>query len=345
MGHGSGAWPTKALTPTERETAIRRFLADAGWAAAERAPLAGDASFRRYERLHRDDRTAVLMDAPPPQEDIRPFTKIARHLVAEGFSAPRIVAEDANTGLLLLEDLGDATFSRVLAGGADEVTHYQAAIDVIVDVQSRSVPEGIAPYDEAVLLREADLLIDWYLPAVKGHPVAEAARAAYHAAWRTLFPAADLGPAVLVLRDYHADNLMWMPDRTGVSKVGLLDFQDALAGSRAYDVVSLLEDARRDVSPKIADAMIRRYVGAVPGLDEARFRTAYAVLGAQRNAKIIGIFTRLWKRDGKPVYLDLIPRVWGLLEGDLAHPALMPVRDWFDREIPAALRRPPRPGS
>jgi len=328
---------------TDRETLIRAFLDAQGWGDAERSNLADDASFRRYERLNRTDRPMVLMDAPPPQEDVRPFTAIARHLTALGYSAPKIEAEDAEAGLLLLEDLGDNTYTRALNAGTNPEKLYGAAIDLLADLRRHPPPADLAPYDEAACLAEADLLIDWFLPAVTGQETEELVREAYHAAWRAVLDKADLGPPVLVLRDYHADNLMWLPNRKDCARVGLLDFQDALAGSPAYDLVSLLEDIRRDVEPTLAEAMIVRYLAAAPDLDARRFRDAYAVLGGQRNAKIVGIFTRLWRRDGKAGYLDLIPRGWRLLEHDLAQPALAPVRAWFDEHVPSHLRRAPTP--
>ncbi|MBL28633.1 MAG: aminoglycoside phosphotransferase [Rhodospirillaceae bacterium] len=328
--------------PSERGEAISAFLADAGWGGVAVVPLAGDASFRRYFRLEDGGRRAVLMDAPPPHEDVRPFAAMGRHLSGLGYSAPAILAEDAETGLLLLEDLGDATYTRCLATGGDEPALYAAAVDLLADLHRAAPPASLAPYDEAAYLREADLLIDWFWPAVDPGANPDAVRAAYHDAWRAVLPEWRANDVVLVLRDYHADNLMWLPDRSGHARVGLLDFQDALAGSPAYDVVSLLEDARRDVRPALADAMIGRYCRAA-GCDEEGFRASYAILGAQRNAKIVGIFTRLARRDGKPLYLDLIPRVWRLLEGDLGHPALAPVRAWFDATIPPEKRGRPRP--
>jgi aminoglycoside/choline kinase family phosphotransferase len=328
---------------TDRASLTRGFLAAHGWADAKRSRLAGDASFRRYERLSRADCRMVLMDAPPPQEDVRPFTAVARHLVALGYSAPKIEAEDTAAGFLLLEDLGDSTYSRTLNAGADAAMLYAAAIDLLADLRRHSAPAGLATYDETVYLAEADLLIDWFLPAVTGRETEAPVRATYHAAWRAVLSKASLGAPVLVLRDYHADNLMWLPERTGPARVGLLDFQDALAGSPAYDLVSLLEDVRRDVAQELVEAMIGRYLKSAPEIDAARFRDAYAVLGGQRNAKIVGIFTRLWLRDGKAGYLDLIPRAWRLLEHDLAQPALAPVRAWFDEHVPPALRRAPTP--
>ena len=327
--------------PADRARRAAAFLDAAGWGGATRRPLAGDASFRRYERLERGAARAVLMDAPPP-EDVRPFRAVADWLAAQGYGAPRIFAADDEAGLLLLEDLGDSTYSRALDGGADPAPLYAAATDLLADLHRRPPPPGLAPYDEAALLAEADLLLDWFLPA-RGAPPGAAARAAFHAAWRAVLPAAAVGAPVTVLRDYHADNLMWLPHRAGLARVGLLDFQDALAGSPAYDLVSLLEDARRDVPAALAEAMRARYLAAMPDVDPAAFRAACDVLGAQRNAKIVGIFTRLWKRDGKAGYLALVPRVWRLLEGGLARPALAPVRAWFDEHVPPALRGAPAP--
>ena len=324
----------------ERAERIRRFLADAGWPAAERRPLAGDASFRRYDRVHDGKRRAVLMDAPPEHEDVRPFVRVARHLADHGLSAPAILAADEAAGLLLLEDLGDDLYTRVLRQGADEATLYAVAVDVLAGLHDGARPLDVPPYDDARLIAEADLLLDWFLPAVERGPVAEETRAAYHAAWAAVLPIARAVPVRLVLRDYHADNLIWLPERDGARRCGLLDFQDAVTGPLAYDLVSLLEDARRDVAPATAARTIERYL-AQSSCDRAAFGAAYAVLGAQRNAKIIGIFTRLWRRDGKPLYLDYMPRVWAHLDRDLAHPALEPVRRWFADHCPPACRRRP----
>lgn len=323
-----------------REAAIDAFLTGAGWEAARREKLPGDASFRRYVRLHLPEGSAMLMDAPPVHEDVRPFARVARHLTAMGYSAPRLLAGDEDAGFLLLEDLGDATYTRELARGADERALYAMAVDLLIDLHRRTdaVASGIPPYDDARLLAEAALLIDWYMPAATDAAVAGDARESYLAAWRAVLPLARRIPDTLVLRDYHVDNLMVVAGRAGLAACGLLDFQDAVIGPASYDLVSLLEDARRDLAPGLVDAMLARYLAAFPKLDAEAFRASYAILGAQRNAKIIGIFTRLCRRDGKPRYLAHIPRVWRLLEGDLAHPALAPVRAWFDRHLPPDRR-------
>ncbi len=330
-----------------RDDVIQAFLEAQGWGAAERRILAADASFRRYLRLQRAGERAVLMDAPPP-EDVRPFERVSGLLLGLGLSAPRPLAVDEDAGLMLLEDLGDATFTRVLARGDDEAALYRLAIDTLIALHrgwSQDLPgaEDLPEYDEARLLEEAVLLTDWFLPALRGAATPAPLRDSYIEAWREVFPVARALPETLVLRDYHVDNLMVLEGRAGVAACGLLDFQDAVRGSPAYDLVSLLEDARRDIAPSLVEEMFERYHAAFEGLDGELLRAAMSVLGAQRNAKIIGIFTRLDRRDHKPDYLTHIPRVWRLLQGDLAHPALAPVRAWFDREIPAAERiAPPR---
>lgn len=326
---------------TDRSTTIDGFLAGHGWGAAERHPLAGDASFRRYVRLRRGADRAMLMDAPPPEEDVRPFVRVAQLLERLGLSAPRVLAADEAAGLLLLEDLGDETYTRVLASGGDETALYTLATDLLIDLHRRfdlSMADGVPPYDDEKLLDEAALLVDWYLPAIRGEATSPALRAEYLDRWQETFSIARSAPDTLVLRDYHVDNLMLLDGREGVAACGLLDFQDAVIGPRSYDLVSLLEDARRDVPQDMAAAMIARYCDAFPALDRDAFHASYAVMGAQRSAKIVGIFTRLDRRDGKPVYLEHIPRVWRWLEADLAHPVLYDLRGWFDREIPQAMR-------
>lgn len=329
----------------ERAKVIADFLAAAGWPGVEPRPLAADASFRRYYRLFRDGETAVLMDAPPPKENVGAFHRVQSLLCDLGFSAPRAVAVDEAAGLMLLEDLGDRTFTRALAEGADEAALYRLAVDLLIALHQRFTPNlaagtGLPPYDDRRLLEEAALLADWYMPAVGRAPTA-AARAAYQDVWRGALPEARKVPDTLVLRDFHVDNLMVVEGRDGIAACGLLDFQDAVLGPVTYDLVSLLEDVRRDVSPALVDELRGRYLTAAPTLDRAAFEASYAILGAQRNAKIIGIFTRLCRRDGKAHYLKHIARTWRLLETDLAHPALASVRAWFDREVPPETRVTP----
>lgn len=311
------------------------FLAANGWAGAEIRPLAGDASFRRYFRVHRGNDTAVLMAAPPEHEDIGPFLKVAHHLLDRGFAPPRPLAVDRERGLLLLEDFGDDRVGPLLVREPQhELAIYERAVDILADLVREPAPADLDSYDAAAMEREVRLFTDWYAPALGIDVDERSCLDAWAEAWRPILAAVERSP-VLVLRDYHADNLMVLPD---CRALGLLDFQDALAGHPAYDLVSLLQDARRDVAPDLEEAMLERFATAAGIDDPVAFRADYEVLGAQRNTKILGIFTRLWKRDGKPHYLPLQPRVWGYLERNLAHPALAPVREWFDRNVPAERR-------
>ena len=307
------------------------FLARAGWGGASIVPLDGDASFRRYFRVNRPSGSAMLMDAPPPHEDPLPYLRAAKWLDANGMRAPRILAEDAVRGLVLIEDFGDIRMREYLdAWPADEEEIYRHAVDALV--QLHKLPPGpFTAYGLGEYQRETRLLVEWWAPAQKLYVDA----AGWDAAWQaTLAPL--LGrqrQGVTVLRDYHAENIMLLG---GLERQGLLDFQDALVGHRAYDLVSLLQDARRDVSPEVEEAMIARYLAKAG--DQPEFHADYARLGAQRNAKIVGIFVRLWQRDGKPRYLSMIPRVWACMERDLAHPALAPVAEWFAANVPEGLR-------
>jgi aminoglycoside/choline kinase family phosphotransferase len=326
-----------------RDAAIARFLGQAGWGDAERTPLAGDASFRRYDRVRRNGRSAVLMDAPPPLNDVRPFLSIDRLLRAQGLSAPEILAEDVAAGLVLLEDMGDATYGRVLAQGGDEAALYRLAVDVLIHLHRgfRATGSRVPAFDEARALREVELLLDWLWPAMTGAPASDGLRAEYRAAWQAVLPQREAVPSSLALFDFHIDNLMWLKGRPGIQACGLLDFQDAVLAPVSFDLVSLLEDARRDVPPELAERLIRHYLAAFPELPEGAFRTSYCVLGAQRSTRILGTFARLKLRDSKPGYLVHIPRVWRWLGQDLAHPALAPVREWFDRHIPHQMRTVP----
>ena len=314
--------------------AAKDFLAGAGWPDAEIVPLAGDASFRRYFRVIERGRQAVLMDAPPPNEDPRPFLKVAGHLGALGFAAPRTLAADLTNGLVLLEDFGDARMREVVDAAPErERQVYGDAVDLLAALHRHHAAD-LPDYGRAEYLREAKLLTEWYAPALGLAIDTAGYEAAWDAALASLYD--ETARSVTVLRDYHAENIMLIDGKTGFAGLGLLDFQDALAGHPAYDLVSLLQDARRDVSADLETEMLARYrARAQPG---PGFGDAYALLGAQRNAKIIGIFARLWKRDGKARYVGYLPRVWGYLERDLAHPALAPVKAWFDANMPAASR-------
>jgi len=341
--HREAAGIVTTIDRTEREAHIAGFLSEAGWGAAQRGLLAGDASFRRYDRLKLDGRTAVLMDAPPPMENVGPFINVASLLAELGFSAPRILAQDRARGLLLLEDLGDDTYTALLRRGHDERALYELATDALIEVRRRvpaSALETLPLFDDARCLREVSLLLDWYWPAIKGSAAPDEARREFEAAWRATLPGMWRAGKTVSLFDFHVDNLLVLPGRNGFQACGLLDFQDAVAGPTPFDLASLLEDVRRQVPQALANAMVDRYLKGHPDLGAADFRSAYAVSAAQRNTRIAGTFTRLLKRDGKPNYQRFMPRVWELLQQDIAHPALAAVKQWFDKHLSPAERRP-----
>jgi hypothetical protein len=359
----------------ERSEAARAFLARAGWEGAAVAALPGDASTRRYFRVRRNGSGAMLMDQPQsaeaapcppaatPEErqalgynavarlagaDCGRFIAAAKFLRARGLAAPEIYADDAAQGFVLLEDLGDDLYADVLGRGENEEVLYAAAIEAIARLHGEAAPPRLGTdtslydYDLTACLAETDLMTEWFMPLALGRPARAGEVADHRALWReTLETASSSGP-VFVHRDYHAQNLFWLPGRAGTARVGMIDFQDALAGNRSYDVISLLEDARRDVAPELAAAMKERYFAAMKAeggeIDKELWTAQAAVTAAQRNAKIAGIFARLATRDGKPRYLAHLPRVWRYLESDLAHPALTKLCAWYDRNIPREAR-------
>lgn len=299
------------------------FLNAAGWGNATRLHLAGDASDRTYDRLTLHQSTAVLMDAPPRfGDDTTPFVSIAGHLANLGLSAPRIFAQDLTHGFLLLEDLGDGLFARIIVRDPRlEVPLYAAATDVLVHLQTERPADNLpnlSPSDWAIA---AGFALDWYRFAITGDRADQTDF--LHCLTDTMNTHAN-SPLVMILRDYHAENLLWLPDRQGLARVGLLDFQLAQMGQPGYDLVSLLQDARRDVAHGIEQTMCNRMIAA-KGTNAAEFHASYAVLGAQRALRIIGVFARLCLVGGKPQYLALIPRVWHQLQRNLAHPALAPL--------------------
>jgi len=358
-----------------RQSAMKDFLARVGWGDAVVTPLAGDASTRSYARLALGGRKAMLMDQPQHAEapaaptnaseearralgynavarlagaDCARFVAAAEWLSTHGLAAPDIYEADPAQGFVILEDLGDALFAEVLADGGDEKTLYEHAVEVLAKIHAADAPGSLSPdkplfdYDLTALIAETDLLVEWFLPLALQRQATEAEMAEHRSLWRAVLSGIAGQRRVFVHRDYHAQNLLWLPERSGVSRVGLIDFQDAVAGSQAYDLISLIEDARRDVSPQTAEAATTHYLAMLRAqgahVDEAAFRLEMAVMAAQRNAKIVGIFARLYRRDGKARYLAFLPRVWAYLERDLRHPALAGLRAWYDRVIPKDKR-------
>lgn len=308
---------------TDRAALSQAFVARVGWATASRRFLAGDASDRSYDRLTIGARSAVLMDAPPGKgDDPAAFLAIASHLDSLGLSAPQLLAKDLEQGFLLLEDLGDNTFARLLARVPDlEMRLYDAAMDVLLHLHRQPPPPGLPDLSASDWAQAAGFALDWYAFAITG---SRSDPAPFHQILRDTLSANADGPRVLILRDYHAENLLWLPDRTGIARVGLLDFQLAQMGQPGYDLVSLCQDARRDVAPQTEAALVARF--AASQTDPAAFSAAYAALGAQRALRILGVFARLCLVAGKPGYAALIPRVWGQLHRNLAHPALAKLR-------------------
>ncbi len=325
---------------THRNDMIEVFLHAAGWATASRKPLKTDASNRHYTRLNDGKISRLLMDANPDLgEDVAPFIALTAMLLERGLSAPQIYHADIKNGFLLIEDFGDALFKTVCdSDSTQEITLYNAAIDVLVKLHKTPAPETLAVYDIKTYLREAALLTEWYVPAFadKGVDVTE-----YNKIITTLCTPLVGSPLMdektLTLRDYHAENLIWLPTRTGEARVGLLDYQDALLGHAGYDLVSLLMDARRDTSADLRESMLARYTEkrGLTGTTKTQFISAYHRAGAQRNCKILGIFTRLCARDGKAQYGDLLPRVWQHLQSALHHPDCQELANWVDKNIPA----------
>jgi aminoglycoside/choline kinase family phosphotransferase len=357
---GYGAFARRA----ERMAAVRRFLDGCGFAAADRRRLQGDASTRVYERLLRDGRSYVFMNAPPRPdgppvrdgrpysavahlaENVVPFVAIAGALRQRGLSAPEVLHADTGEGLLILEDLGD---ERIVAGDppAPIDERYRAALEALAALHRLDLPETIRvspnvdyripAYDLDAFTIELELLLDWYLPKMDA-AVSQPARALFHDLWREALQPAFAARRTWVLRDYHSPNLLWLGERRGIARIGILDFQDAVMGPAAYDVASLLQDARVDMPETLELALLAHYARLqreADGFDAAGFVQLYATLAAQRATKILGIFARLERRDGKPQYLRHMPRIWSYLQRSLAHPALAPLRAWYDANVPA----------
>ena len=331
-----------------REEAIHDFLARVGWAGTSPLPLADDCSFRRYFRLVRNGERVVLMDAPPDLEDVRPFVIVARRLAAMGYSAPEILAEDPERGFLLVEDFGDATYTRALANGADEAQLYRLAFDVLIDLHDRQIGEvvGEVPeYGEDKLLSEAAMFVDWYLRPGLELEISDAARSDYIEAWRACLPLLRGAPETLVLRDYHVDNLIVLEGRDGHRACGLLDFQDAVIGPASYDLVSLLQDSRRDIPEAIVQPLLAAYLDRFESKsNQDAFLRSYLAFGAQRALKVFGIFTRQSVLYGNHQYLTHIPRLWRHTMADLSIPELAAVREWIETHVPEDRRLTPNPG-
>ena len=325
------------------------FVTAAGWRDATAVALAGDASSRRYIRLQATGSSAILMDARSLPGSVEPFVTIGQWLASQSLSVPQLLYRAPDRPLLLLEDLGDGLFPDAIAAGVDETKLYGIATDILAMLHANAAPRilpdvrgsgwSLPHYGQERFVQEALLFLDWYWPAVLQRPADDSERGSFEALWRSLHQLGKLSDDRLVLMDYHSPNLMWLPDRQGLARVGILDFQDALFGSAAYDVVSLLQDPRRDVAEALETDLLAHYCKIAGPVSRGAFETAYAIQGAQRATRILGVFVRLWQRDGKPGYLKHMPRVWSLLERNLDRCiALRPLRQWLDGHVPAAHR-------
>lgn len=338
--HDSVSRTVKEITRASSRQELRdNFISNSRFAGASLEELPADASLRRYFRICGGDLAALMMDAPAPQEDIRPFVRVARHLSDLGLSAPILYEQDEVNGFLAVEDFGNDTYTRLLARGEPERPLYELAVDALVALHrhSRASKVGVPDYDMAALIDEALLLVDWYLPWLnEGFTRSESSVGGFVQAWMDVFEALPPAQNTLVLRDFHVDNLMRLSGRQGAAACGLLDFQDALIGPSAYDLVSLLEDARRDVCSELSLDMLDRYYNAMNLVPDqvAAFESWYRVLGAQRHCKVLGIFVRLWRRDGKDKYLHHLSRVARLLRSHLDSDELVPLSDWLRDETP-----------
>lgn len=354
----------KAAAQVARLAALRQFLDDAGYGDAKRQRMAGDASTRSYARLIRGDTSFILMNAPKRPdgpaihdgksystavhlaEDVKPFVAIARGLRDQDFSAPAIHHADLDSGFLITEDFGSTGFVEG-APPAPIAERYQAATDMLAALHGRTLPEilSVAPhipyaipvFDTEAMLVEVGLMLDWYLTDRGIEPDGDL-RAEFMIMWRALLEKANATPRTWVLRDFHSPNLIWLEQRPGIKQVGVIDFQDTVLGPSAYDLVSLLQDARVDVPEPLELALLARYVKARLGsgapFDPAGFAELYAVMSAQRNTRLLGTFARLNRRDGKPHYLRHQPRIWTYLTRSLAHPSLAEARDWYQAHVP-----------
>ncbi len=312
--------------PSPRETERNRFLKHHRWADATLTRLIPDASDRTYFRLTRGTDSMMLMDAPPDKEDLPAFVTVTRHLSRLGIRVPQLFQQDTDNGFLLLEDLGNDTFTSLLDRGGRAAELYEKAVDVLIHLhrQPDATDITLAPYDFDPFIREARLLVDWYLPAVQKKPFSPRAKNDYVSLWRDIYLGLPPIRPTLVLRDFHVDNLILIKDQCAV-----LDYQDALLGSPAYDLVSLLEDARRDLPESLTNHIKNRYLAQQDDADKQVLEHHLSVWGTQRHCKVAGIFVRLWLRDNKPVYLQHLERVMRLLKAGLNAPALHPLKQWL----------------
>ena len=323
---------------------VYKFLYDQHCEVDSLAFLAGDASARTYYRVYKNSESRILMVSSEVTSKNKSFVEISSLLNAHGFHAPEVLAADEPQGLYLLEDLGDLTFNRALQDDVPENTLYELGVFGLVEMHKSFLQNkrNIPIYDITRFCDEVMLFLEWYVPQVLSEPLRDDQKAEFLSLWRKLYQSQPHIPQTLVLKDYMVDNLIWIPQEEGMRRLGILDFQDALWGPITYDLVSLLEEVRRDVDPQVVQNMQKFYLNLSPHLDADEFYQSYYLWGAQRNTRILGVFARLAIRDRKKRYLDFIPRTWKLLEADLKHPALSGLQDWMNDNIPQINRVRPK---
>jgi aminoglycoside/choline kinase family phosphotransferase len=326
-----------------RESLKAAFIEKSGWGNAEISFLAGDCSNRTYDRLTRPDKTtAVLMDAYGENEKIQSFVDISALLNRLGCSAPKVLSKDLENRFLLLEDFGDETFTMCLEKDINPDILYESATNALVHLHKNfdlTMSPSLPAYDPKTLLEQANVFLEWYFPSIHGKKASSLIVKEWEIAWHDAFRLIETAPKTIILRDFHVDNLVWLKDRNSIQQCGLLDFQDASIGPQVYDLVSLFEDVRQDVSPTLTKRLLKEYLSHFPLLDEESFMAQYYTVGAQRATRIIGVFSRMLLKQNRDHYMRFIPRTWKWLENDLKHDNLLAIRHWFDQYFPEEKRR------
>jgi hypothetical protein len=306
--------------------------------------LPSDASMRVYERITHSDTTVMLMNASKELHSVEPFIKINELLESKGYSVPHIIAKDVKHGLLLLEDFGNNTYTKLLEDTKEtkfEHDLYKKAVNVLIKLHKEKIDVPLHNHDQNLLIKEVSLLIDWYFPTLNDSPLSDELRSEFLSIWKNILSNINYDSSCLVLRDYHVDNIMLLDERIGVQSVGLLDFQDAVSGSYAYDLVSLLEDARRNLPKKLVSDMMHHYLDNMPNIDKQKFLMDYAILGVQRSCKVVGIFSRKSVRDQDNKYLIHLPRLWDYIRQGINTPIMKPLKEWFSKiDAPIIRDRP-----
>lgn len=324
-----------------RQKNLSYFIKNNEWSSALMENIEADASNRKYTRLKKNNKSVILMDAPPEYENISSFIEVANILKKLGLSSPEIIAYDTYNGFGLIEDFGENTFNQLIDKGLNQETLYKNAIDVVIFLLNNSnniKNTKLGHFNDEQIYKELEIFLNWAFPSIMGYIPKEHVREEFLRSWKKIIPYFNYSLNSIILFDFHADNLMWLPERKGIKRVGLLDFQDAVYGPSIYDLVSLLEDSRRIISQGLKERMIDYYINKTR-INREKFELSYSAIAAQRNLRIIGVFCRLLVRDSKQNYLKFLPTVWSFLESNLNHPKLIDLKKWFEDNIPLSKRK------